>query len=101
MTMEKNKSENGKCPSCGAHISFFYACFKKGQPFACKACGTELIVAKKTSLGLVLAGIALGSFLGKEFGLFAVILVVIMLGIYEWLTARVTTAVREQMAINA
>lgn len=44
----------------------------------------------KTNVGLALAAFALASFLGKQFGLLAVLCVLAFLCVYEWLTLRVT-----------
>jgi hypothetical protein len=101
MTIAQTKSANGKCPACRSRISFVRANFRRrGQPFACEACGEQLKAAK-ASLGLVIASFALALFLGKEFGFFAVLPVYMLLGLYEWLTVRVTICAHEQTVIGA
>ncbi|WP_152414527.1 hypothetical protein [Blastomonas sp. AAP53] len=100
MTEAQHKSANGECPMCGTPISFFRANFKRGQPFACNACGKRLL-AGKSSVRPAVAAFALASYLGKEFGFLAVIPVAMLLVVYEWLTVRVTIAAHEQTAIDA
>jgi uncharacterized paraquat-inducible protein A len=89
MTGHVASSANGKCPACEMPIPFTRAAFKRGKSFGCATCKRPLRTGK-TNVGLALAAFALASFLGKQFGLLAVLCVLAFLGIYEWLTVRVT-----------
>ena len=101
MTNAQLKTANGECPTCGMPVPFARANFgKRGQLFACKACGEQLRI-NKVSLGLAVAAFALASYLGKEFGFLAVVGVLILLVIYEWLTVRVTAVGDARTAIDA
>ena len=82
---------NGKCPGCKMPVTFARANFRRGQLFSCDGCGAPLRT-NKVSVGLAVAAFALASYLGKEFGYFPVVGILILLVIYEWLTVRVTIA---------
>ena len=90
MTDTQLKIANGKCRSWDAR-SFRSCEFQEGASFSCNACGKRLRTTK-VSMGLVVAVFALASYLGEEFGFLAVLGVLILLVIYEWLTVQVTIA---------
>lgn len=100
MTDAPLKVANGKCPACGMPVPFARANFRRGQPFACKAC-RELLRTNKVSIGLAVAAFALASYLGKEFGFLAVLGVLTLLVIYEWLTVRVAIVGEAKVATEA
>lgn len=70
-------------------VPFLKANFGRGKSYSCPACHVCLRT-DKTSVGIVIAAFAAASFAGKQFGFFAVMCVLLLLVIYEWLTVRVT-----------
>ena len=83
---------NGECPNCKMPVPLLRAVLLgRGRPFRCKGCGRTLRI-DKSGAGLAVAAFAAASILGKMFGFFAVVGVLIVLVIYEWLTVRVRLA---------
>lgn len=85
------KTAHGKCPVCRYPVSFAQANFRRGKLFQCKKCSAQLRTGR-VNLTLVVALFALGSYLGKQYGLIPVICLLILVVIVEWLTVTVAIA---------
>jgi hypothetical protein len=70
-------------------VPFTRAVFKRGKSFDCRACQRTLRTGK-VNVGLAVAAFALASLLGKQFGPLAILCILALLAIYEWLTVRIT-----------
>lgn len=70
-------------------VPFVRANFGRGKTYSCPACAARLRTGK-VNVGIVIAAFALASLAGKQFGFLAVVCVLLLLVIYEWLTVRVT-----------
>jgi hypothetical protein len=69
-------------------VPFAKANFGRGKPYVCPACHARLRTGK-VNIGIVIAAFVSASFTGKQFGFIAVVCVLVLLVIYEWLTVRV------------
>ncbi len=70
-------------------VPFAKANFGRGKTYTCPACH-ERLRTSKVSIGIFVAAFTLASFAGRQFGFVAVLCVLLLLVIYEWLTVRVT-----------
>ncbi len=91
---------NGKCPACKMPVSFIRANFRRGKTYTCPACQWQLRTAK-INVGFAMAAFALASYAGKEFGFLAVLVVMLALLVFEWLTVRVSLEEPSEVAAEA
>ena len=78
----------GGCPRCGKTIPLGKSMLRRGRAFACRDCGSAIVVPK-TATSLAILGFILLSFLSDRVP-FALIVVLIIIGVLiEWLLVRV------------
>jgi ribosomal protein S27AE len=68
------------CPECGEFVAFWKTQWGLGKNFACKRCGTELVIPKTTAMsGIVMLGLFYvfrDDFAAGQFALFGLIIAV-------------------------
>jgi hypothetical protein len=70
-------------------LPFMRANFGRGKTYACPACHRQPRTSK-TNVAVVLAAFTLAWFASKEFDLLGVLVVLVALAVFEWLTVRVS-----------
>ncbi|HEX8191903.1 MAG TPA: hypothetical protein VF552_03300 [Allosphingosinicella sp.] len=83
-----NRVARGGCPRCGKTVPFLKAGIRRGKAFACTDCGAQLTTVRGRASGAV-ALFCLASAAARIIPPALVMLILVVAGVIDWLTAKV------------